>query len=72
MNAPITASVWHIGVEPGETVSAGQRLMVLEAMKMEIAVTAPFAGVVEQLTCTTGSLVWAGQMLASVRPEAIA
>jgi len=72
VNAPITASVWQLNVEPGEVVRAGQRLMVLEAMKMEIAVTAPFAGVVQQLTCTTGSMVWAGQMLASVRPEVIA
>jgi biotin carboxyl carrier protein len=36
----------------GQSVTAGQRLMVLEAMKMEHALTAPFDGVVEGLTVT--------------------
>src|SRR5262249_29880576 len=45
--SPVTASVWNVAVEPGEHVQAGQKLLVLEAMKMEIAVAAPSAGVVE-------------------------
>ena len=43
--SPVTASVWNIAVEAGQRVQAGQKLMVLEAMKMEIAVSAPSAGV---------------------------
>ena len=43
--SPVTASVWNIAVEPGQRVQAGQKLIVLEAMKMEIAVAAPSAGV---------------------------
>jgi urea carboxylase len=67
--SPVTASVWNIGVEPGQRVEAGQRLMVLEAMKMEIAVTAPVSGIVEALRCAPGMLVLAGQTLAAIRME---
>jgi len=46
--------------------------MVLEAMKTEIAVTAPRAGIVESLACAAGALVWAGQILLLLRAEATA
>ena len=49
VRSPITASVWKIAVEPGQRVMAGEKLIVLEAMKMEIAVAAPSAGVIEGL-----------------------
>ena len=49
------------------SVEAGQKLIVLEAMKMEIAVAAPTAGVVEQLDCAPGALVSAGQRLVTLR-----
>jgi urea carboxylase len=67
--SPITASVWNIGVESGQRVEAGQRLIVLEAMKMEIAVTAPVAGIVEAMNCAPGMLVSAGQTLVAIRME---
>jgi urea carboxylase len=67
VSSPVTASVWSIAVEPGQRVAVGQRLIVLEAMKMEIAVTAPVAGVVEKLHCTLGALVSAGQRLITIR-----
>jgi len=50
-------------------VEAGQKLVVLEAMKMEIAVAAPSAGVVEMLNCAPGALVSAGQRLVTLRKE---
>ncbi|MBZ5618099.1 MAG: urea carboxylase [Acidobacteriia bacterium] len=68
--SPVTASVWNIAVETGQRVEAGQRLVVLEAMKMEIAVASPAAGTVERLNCTTGALVTAGQHLVTLRQEA--
>ena len=68
--SPITASVWNVTVEPGQRVEAGQTLIVLEAMKMEIAVVAPSAGTVERLYCSSGTLVSAGQSLVALRPEA--
>jgi urea carboxylase len=61
--------VWNIAVETGQRVEAGQRLVVLEAMKMEIAVVAPSAGVVEKLDCGRGSQVSAGQRLVTLRGE---
>ena len=67
VRSSVTASVWSIGVEAGQRVEAGQKLMVLEAMKMEIAVTAPVAGIVETLNCKPGMLVAAGQVLAAIR-----
>jgi urea carboxylase len=70
VRSPVTASVWNVHVEPGQRVEAGQRLIVLEAMKMEIAVAAPAAGVVERLTCSAGALVTAGQHLVLLREEA--
>ena len=42
-------NVWSIAVEPGQRVAAGDRLVILEAMKMEVAVAAPRAGIVELL-----------------------
>ena len=71
MCSPVTANVWNIAVEVGERVESGQKLVVLEAMKMEIAVTAPFAGTIEKLNCTRASLVAAGQNLVTIRKGSI-
>jgi urea carboxylase len=70
VRSPIVASVWNVAVEPGQRVEAGQKLIVLEAMKTEIAIAAPHAGVIEKLTCAAGTMVWAGQTLLLVRAEA--
>jgi urea carboxylase len=67
--SPVTASVWNIAVHSGERVQAGQRLVILEAMKMEIAVAAPRAGTIERLACVPGALVTAGQHLVILRQE---
>ncbi|HYM78459.1 MAG TPA: urea carboxylase [Candidatus Dormibacteraeota bacterium] len=72
VRSPISASVWNVTVEAGQRVEAGQKLMILEAMKTEIAVTAPRAGIVESLSCAAGALVWAGQTLLLLRGEAAA
>lgn len=70
VRSPMGASVWTIAVETGQMVEAGQKLLVLEAMKMEIAVVAPSAGIVDRLHCAPGSLVSAGQVLLALRREA--
>jgi urea carboxylase len=61
--SPLTASVWNIGVEPGQRVQAGERLIVLEAMKTEIVITAPSAGIIREVVCKQGALVTPGQPL---------
>jgi urea carboxylase len=71
VRSPIAASIWGLAVETGQRVEVGQKLVVLEAMKMEIVVVAPSAGTVEKLNCARGSLVSAGQVLLSLRAEAI-
>jgi len=70
VRSPIVASVWNVAVEPGQRVEAGQKLIILEAMKTEIAIAAPKAGIVEKLTCAAGAMVWAGQTLLFLRAEA--
>jgi biotin carboxyl carrier protein len=60
---PMPATVVKVLVEPGTAVKEGDTLIVLEAMKMELAVRAPRAGVVRQLRCVVGELVQPGVAL---------
>jgi urea carboxylase len=69
VRSPMTANVWHVAVEPGQRVEAGQRILVLEAMKMEVEITAHTEGVVEMVHCARGAMVTAGQNLATVRVD---
>jgi 3-methylcrotonyl-CoA carboxylase alpha subunit len=64
--APMPGKVIALDVAEGQQVEAGQRLMVLEAMKMEHALTAPFAGTVSGLTVSAGAQVQVDQVLAKV------
>ena len=68
LRAPITASIWRVQVAAGDSVQAGQRVFILEAMKMEIAVHAAESGEIVELLCQSGSLVTAGQPLLFYRP----
>jgi len=61
--ASVTGSVWKIEVAVGDLVTAGQTLLVVESMKMEIAVAAPCAGRLSHLFCAQGGPVVAGQDL---------
>jgi 3-methylcrotonyl-CoA carboxylase alpha subunit len=58
--APMPATVRKINVAPGDRVGHGDALVVLEAMKMELLVRAPAAGVVRALHCAEGELVQPG------------
>ena len=57
-----------VDVTEGQTVTAGQRLMVLEAMKMEHALTAPFDGTLAELAVSAGAQVQVEALLARVKP----
>ncbi|CAI2415892.1 Acetyl-/propionyl-coenzyme A carboxylase alpha chain [Serratia proteamaculans] len=63
VSADLNGSVWKILVEPGQQVEAGQPLIVVEAMKMELAVTAPRAGVIKRISCQQGRPVGPGDAL---------
>ena len=67
VRSPMSASVWQIAVEPGQRVGAGERVVILEAMKMEFVVVAPADGVIEFVHCARGGMVTAGQTLATLR-----
>ncbi|OZA93673.1 MAG: hypothetical protein B7X57_04180, partial [Erythrobacter sp. 34-65-8] len=66
--APMPGKVIAVDVSEGEAVTAGQRLMVLEAMKMEHALAAPFNGVIEGLAVSTGAQVQVDAVLCKVVP----
>lgn len=63
VSAEMSGSVWKVLVEPGQCVEAGTPLLVVEAMKMELAVTAPVAGVVKSVRCVPGKAVTPGDAL---------
>ncbi|MGV6816819.1 MAG: urea carboxylase [Thiotrichales bacterium] len=63
LDSPVSGSVWKVLVEPGSAVQAGETLLILESMKMEIAIDSPGDGVVSQLLVRAGSQVNAGEAL---------
>jgi len=69
IEAPMPGKVTAIEVTQGEKVVEGQRLLTLEAMKMEHALTAPFDGMVAELSAKLGAQVAEGQLLVKVTPE---
>ncbi|TNY35090.1 biotin carboxylase N-terminal domain-containing protein [Thermomonospora catenispora] len=67
--APMPGTVVRVEVEEGATVTEGQPLVVLEAMKMEHRVAAPASGVVTALNVSEGRQVQAGVVLAVIEQE---
>lgn len=70
IEAPMPGKVTAVEVLPGEKVVNGQRLLTLEAMKMEHALTAPFDGTIAKVNVAAGAQVTEGQILVEVEPEA--
>ena len=66
--APMPGKVISVDVAEGDAVTAGQRLMVLEAMKMEHALIAPFDGTVTDLSASEGAQVQVEAVLCVVEP----
>jgi propionyl-CoA carboxylase alpha chain len=64
--APMPGSVIRVDVAVGDSVTVGQPLLVLEAMKMEHEIVAPAAGVLTELPVAVGSQVDAGSLLAAI------
>jgi biotin carboxyl carrier protein len=64
VRSELNAIVWKIEVAPGAAVNAGDPLIILEAMKMEIPVAAPRAGTVKTLLVQQQQQVAEGQPLA--------
>ena len=64
IRAHITGVVFQIAAKVGDTVAAGDAVIVLESMKMEIPVEAPRAGAVKEIRVREGQTVQEGDVLA--------
>jgi acetyl-CoA/propionyl-CoA carboxylase biotin carboxyl carrier protein len=69
LEAPMPGTVLLVHVADGDAVDAGDVLLILESMKMELSITAPAAGTVEGLTLKPGDRVDRGQALVAVVAE---
>jgi acetyl/propionyl-CoA carboxylase alpha subunit len=68
LRPPMAATVVRVAVAPGARVSAGDTLVVLEAMKMELPIRAPRDGVVRSVHCAEGQLVQPDMLLVELEP----
>src|SRR5262249_48070656 len=69
VESPMTGSIIEIAVQVGATIEPGATLMVISAMKMETAITAPCSGLVTALSPSEiGTTVGAGQIIATIAP----
>jgi biotin carboxyl carrier protein len=67
--ASIPAVVSQILVEPGDIVRAGDKLILLESMKMVIPIQAPYDGLVTRILCAAGDSVPANSPLVEIEPQ---
>ncbi len=68
VKAPMHGKVLELFVHVGDSVAGGQRLTVIEAMKMEHTLSAPFAGVVRQIAVAAGAQVMEGAAIMVIDP----
>ena len=67
--APMPGTIVAVKVAPGDRISAGQPLLIMEGMKMELTLAAPVAGTVERVLCKEGDSVEADAVLVDIRPD---
>ena len=66
VNAPLAGNIFRVLVKPGQQVAVGERIMVLEAMKMETDISAPKAGTVIAVQAKEGDAVSVGDLLLTI------
>jgi acetyl-CoA carboxylase biotin carboxyl carrier protein len=64
--AEMVANVWKVVAFPGNEVSEGDPLVILESMKMEIPVESPLTGTVKEIRVLEGAVVQEGDVIAVV------
>jgi urea carboxylase len=69
VQSPVPGSVWKIAIRPGQRVAAGDTLIIVESMKMEMTVPAPEPGIVREIRCAEGRPVVLGQTLVVIGCE---
>ncbi len=68
VRAELVGTVWKIVKQPGQRLAAGDAILILESMKMEIPVAAPSAGVVREVRVQEGAMVQEGEVVAVLDP----
>jgi biotin carboxyl carrier protein len=63
VRAEITANVWQVPAQVGQTVAEGDELAILESMKMEIPVVAPVSGTVSAVSVAPDDQVVEGDLI---------
>ncbi len=66
VNSPMPGNILAVNVNVGDTVSEGQVLMILEAMKMENEIMAPRSGKITSIGVTKGAVVESGALLCTI------
>ena len=66
VDAHVAANVWKVSARAGQEVVEGETLVILEAMKMEMAIAAPVTGTVHSIGCSEGQMVMPGQTIAII------
>ena len=66
VRSEMVANVWKVVVAAGDTVAAGDPLVILESMKMEIPIEAPEAGTVKEVAVEEGGVVQDGDLIAVI------
>ncbi|HEX3087327.1 MAG TPA: carboxyl transferase domain-containing protein, partial [Ilumatobacteraceae bacterium] len=72
VEAPMQGTIVTVDVAAGDTVRAGQQLMLIESMKMHHAIESPCDGTVVDVLVDAGATVMAGAVVASVQPGVVA
>jgi biotin carboxyl carrier protein len=70
ITAQMTGRVISVNVKPGDQVTEGQILLIVEAMKMENEIAAPLAGAVKEVAVAAGARVSEGDLLLQIEPAA--
>lgn len=70
LRAPLPGAVVDVMVAEGDTVQKGDKLVILEAMKMQTVLVAPYDGVVSKVSVQKGSQVQDSEILVEVDPVA--
>jgi urea carboxylase len=69
LKASSAGSIWSIDAQEGDQLKPGQKVILIEAMKMEVAVATATGGRLHSIHCKTGQAVMPGQILAILQPE---
>ena len=69
LTAPMPGKVVVIHVRKGDSVAVGAPLLVMEAMKMEHTISAPAAGIIEELLYDVGDQATDGALLLTLKPH---